>query len=546
MTRSRHGRAAKAVLGLTVLGLALGACGDDSGTSAASSTAAASASGATASGTSASGSAASGVNTPSTDPVLTAAYVGLATAFKDPVQDEFESYIGDGEYLLRPVPGGTEPWLAEKVDMVDTSTWKITMRAGLKYQNGTPVTIAKVKSWLDHELVTSSEFGEKYKGATVTVDGDRTLTVKFASPQAGFMNELSNYTLQFYDWDIVQTVGQDFNKLAGLGVYTGPYQITSVTPTKWTYTANPNYWKGKPALEKVEFLKVDDAQAAVKAVQAGEADIYIFADIAMQPTVAAIKSLHFNPGASAEYEALLPNLNKAPWNDPIVRQALAMTIDAKNISQKGTFGVFPPIAGLFPSKSEFALDWVKLDVAGANKLLDDNGWVKGGDGVRAKNGVRLAGELLSYNPQLSSISIPLAEGAKAAGFDLTPKKLDSAVWRTAIKDGAFDLTMQNNENFGINGDIAGACTKYFWSEATGATKGAGLDPEIKAACDKLTSTRDASTVKSVLKTVQERNAKMAYVIPVTERVSSWVTNDTWKSAAPDAFYIPVTWQTKAG
>ena len=55
-----------------------------------------------------------------------------------------------------------------------------------------------------------------------------------------------------------------------------------------------------------------------------------------------------------------------------------------------------------------------------------------GDGVRAKNGVRLAGELLSYNPQLSSISIPLAEGAKAAGFDLTPKKLDSAVWRTAI------------------------------------------------------------------------------------------------------------------
>jgi hypothetical protein len=53
-------------------------------------------------------------------------------------------------------------------------------------------------------------------------------------------------------------------------------------------------------------------------------------------------------------------------------------------------------------------------------------------------------------------------------------------------------------------------------------------------------------VKSVLKTVQERNAKMAYVIPVTERVSSWVTNDTWKSAAPDAFYIPVTWQTKAG
>ena len=158
----------------------------------------------------------------SSDPVLTIAYSGLSTSFPDPVQDEFEAYVGDGEYLMRPVDGGQEPWLAESVEMVDISTWKITMRSGLKYQNGDPVTMEKVKSWLEHELVTSGEFGEVYAGATVTVSGENEITVVFPSPQAGFGMELSNYTLHFYDWEAVEAVGEDYNKLVGMGVLHGP------------------------------------------------------------------------------------------------------------------------------------------------------------------------------------------------------------------------------------------------------------------------------------------------------------------------------------
>ncbi|MEQ1703145.1 MAG: ABC transporter substrate-binding protein [Ilumatobacteraceae bacterium] len=472
--------------------------------------------------------------------------MGLSSAFPDPVQDEFEGYWGDGEYLLHPVEGGTEPWLAEKAEMVDPSTWTITMRTGLKYQNGNPVTTEKVKSWLEHELSTSGEFGDKYAGATVTADDDTTLTVTFKTPQAGFETELSNYTLHFYDWEMVESVGQDFNKLAGMGVYTGPYQISEITPEKWVYTANPNYWQGTPALEKIELLNVADDQAAVKAVQAGEADVYVFADAALKPTVDAVEGLHFNPGGSAEYEALLPNLNKAPWSDPVVRQALAMTIDSADISQKGVFGVFPEIHGLFPSDSEFAHDWVNADIDGANAMLDEAGWTKGSDGVREKDGVRLEGELLSYASNLNNLAVPLAENAKAAGFSITPKQLDYQVWNDAVSSGDFDLSMQNNENFGINGDIAVSCNLYFAPDSTGAASGAGDDPTIKEACAKLSETRDPATVKSVLATVQERNGEMAFVVPVTQRVSSWVTNDTWKSAAPDAFYVPITWQTKAG
>ena len=150
------------------------------------------------------------------------------------------------------------------------------------------------------------------------------------------------------------------------------------------------------------------------------------------------------------------------------------------------------------------------------------------------------GKLVSYASQLAGLAVPLAENAKAAGFALTPEQLDRQVWREAVNSGDFDLTMQNNENFGINGDFAVACNIYFAPDADGATEGAGQDPAIKDACASLTEDRSTATVTKAIMAVQERNAEMAFVIPVTERVSSWVVNDAWQSAAPDAFYIPIS------
>ncbi len=68
--------------------------------------------------------------------------------------------------------------------------------------------------------------------------------------------------------------------------------------------ANPTYWRGIPALKAIEVQKASDAQAAVKAIQAGEADILWFAPVKLQPVVAATRGLHFNAGDSAEVESL--------------------------------------------------------------------------------------------------------------------------------------------------------------------------------------------------------------------------------------------------
>ena len=76
-----------------------------------------------------------------------------------------------------------------------------------------------------------------------------------------------------------------------------------------------------------------------------------------------------------------------------MRKALSMAIDRELLVEVGYGQAGRPTCNLVPGPAVYAsdnTDCLTQDIAGANKLLDDAGWVKGSDGVRAKDGVRLS------------------------------------------------------------------------------------------------------------------------------------------------------------
>jgi peptide/nickel transport system substrate-binding protein len=80
--------------------------------------------------------------------------------------------------------------------------------------------------------------------------------------------------------------------------------------------------------------------------------------------------------------------------DKAVRKALSLAIDRQILVDAGYGAAGQVTCNVLPAPAVFAStanDWCKTqDIAGANKLLDDAGWVRGSDGVRAKDGVRLS------------------------------------------------------------------------------------------------------------------------------------------------------------
>jgi len=76
-----------------------------------------------------------------------------------------------------------------------------------------------------------------------------------------------------------------------------------------------------------------------------------------------------------------------------VRKALSMAIDRNLLVEVGYGQAGRPTCNLVPGPAVYAsdnTDCLTQDIAGANKLLDDAGWVKGADGIRAKDGVRIS------------------------------------------------------------------------------------------------------------------------------------------------------------
>ncbi|MGI8549954.1 MAG: ABC transporter substrate-binding protein, partial [Dehalococcoidia bacterium] len=185
---------------------------------------------------------------------------------------------------------------------------------------------------------------------------------------------------------------------------TGPFKFVQYQKgQRIDVLRNDAYWGQKARLEKLAFRFMPDANTRLLALQAGEVDM-IF-DLPRE-AVATLKSRQGFRIVDAPVDQTLlfyVNSHGKPGYDLLgdhsVRQALAMTIDHETIVNKVLDGTAQRNSAMAPASilGEFAglVQGITYDMAGAQKLLDDAGWRKGTDGIRAKDGRRLTLTLVS-------------------------------------------------------------------------------------------------------------------------------------------------------
>jgi peptide/nickel transport system substrate-binding protein len=155
--------------------------------------------------------------------------------------------------------------------------------------------------------------------------------------------------------------------------------------------ANPSYWRGTPKLKKIIYKFIPDSNTLLTQVQTGEVDMWpevglgYFARVKALPRV---KTIH-HPGYL--YSHLDFNLSRKIFSDEPVREALRYALDRRTLRDKVQHGLgvlqegaIPPVSPLYT-----ALPRIPFDLAKAQALLDTDGWKRGADGVRSKNGQRL-------------------------------------------------------------------------------------------------------------------------------------------------------------
>ncbi len=214
------------------------------------------------------------------------------------------------------------------------------------------------------------------------------------------------------------------------GLYMGPYVMTQAkTGSHMVFERNPKWWGNKPAFDKIT-VRVIENTTTLEAnllsggidMISGELGLNVDQALAFEKRHGGKYNILFKPGLIYEHIDLM--LDNPVLQDRRVRQALMYAIDRDAISNR-LFGGKQPVAhtGVNP------LDWVYdedvpkygFDPAKADALLNEAGWTKKANGMRANAaGKPLRFQLMTTagNRTRELVQQVLQSQWKAAGIDI--------------------------------------------------------------------------------------------------------------------------------
>ena len=309
------------------------------------------------------------------------------------------------------------PGLAEMpTQSADGLTWTFKMRPGATWQDGQPVTSRDVlwtyRFVLQNDIGTLTSYFPFTTPDSFSAPDDQTFVWKTSKPTSAPLYPAWVYILPEHIWSklSVKKASTDNSPVFPL-VGSGAFQMDQWNKTAhtWSLSANKNYWGGAPQIDNYVIKKYDNVEAMVNALKTGDIDYASGISPDLFNSLKGIDGVTTNAGVPSGFANLIfntrgdypaPDSSSNPIGtghpallDPRVRTAIAMAIDKQDLVDRVLRGFGQPGTSIVPPRSAF-WHWqptpdetIPFDIAGANKILDDAGYVDtNGDGVREMPG----------------------------------------------------------------------------------------------------------------------------------------------------------------
>ncbi|MEU1972163.1 ABC transporter substrate-binding protein [Microbacterium sp. NPDC019599] len=277
--------------------------------------------------------------------------------------------------------GNAAPGLAESWDYNEAGdAVTFHLREGLEFQDGEPVDAEAVKLYIERAKTqeNSALHGDLTSIDSVTADSDLDVTVHLTQVDHQIPLLLGKRVAQITS----PKAAEDPEKLDQWPVGAGPFTVVEYVPESHIYfEKNPDYWDADNIhIDRVELSAAPEPSTLVASIQTGVYDFaYGLAPAQYDAAIDAGLDVAEHPVYSASNISL--NINKAPFDDPAVVDAVRYAINRDEFLDKVTFGKGYTTTQPFPegyiAYDEESADLWPYDPEKAKQILADAGYEPG-------------------------------------------------------------------------------------------------------------------------------------------------------------------------
>jgi peptide/nickel transport system substrate-binding protein len=366
--------------------------------------------------------------------------------------DSLMKLTPEGEYvpnLATEVPTRENGGVSE-----DGLTWTFNLRDDVTWHDGAPFTARDVQfTWetiMNPDVAVRSRTGHDKVSAVETPD-EYTVVMTLTEPFAPFQALWTSGVTSVIPAHILE--GEDvnthpFNTQSPIG--TGPFRfVEHVGGDHLTVERNPDYHGGPALLDRIFVKLVPEVPVLFTQFRTGEVDVVDYQGL--QPDrVEEAKTLEDRVVVSKGsnfVEFIYFNNTLPQFQDKRVKQAIYHATDRQTIVDTIYYGLQNPTLTYLPPTHWAYNPDVKqypYDLDAARALLDEAGWVPGQDGVREKDGVRLAFTMSTSagNQSRESAQLVLQQAYQEIGVEMSiDNRPASTLWSEDVPAGNYETLM---------------------------------------------------------------------------------------------------------
>ncbi|WP_421440249.1 peptide ABC transporter substrate-binding protein [Agrobacterium tumefaciens] len=319
----------------------------------------------------------------------------------------------------------------------DGLNWKVKLRDDVKWHDGKPFTAEDVKFTL--ELLVDPNFRSWRKTGhefvrDLTVVSPTEITWKMEKPFAPYPSILASTFItpkHLLGAEADRNTAAYNNAPVGTGAFKWKERVAG---DYILLDANTDYFGDGPHIERLVYKYVPDLNVMYTQFKTGDIDVvglqWITPDHYDEAKDLAGKVVNVVPGSTIE--SLSFNMERPQFKEPAVREALYAAIDKQSIIEALYYGLPTPTESYVPQQSFYYnpdLPKHEYSIEKAKKLLDDAGWAPGADGIRAKDGVKLAFtcSTTAGNHIREQVQQYMQQSFKDIGVEMTISNLPPAV-----------------------------------------------------------------------------------------------------------------------